>query len=256
MEALQKLKNLFNEGGYSSTNLSWKRIAVAVVLVLLVIVLIAVIADDASSGPLKTVQTLPGVVDVRKKVKEYFSEAPWKPQENFNEAPWKPQERFTLPEVNEGKWKPMEHMSGEEASPVVPNETKQIMTALGYVGPDSSTWEEVIKVTELEPSTFTNHQDFVKDTRRFSSGANFTSVTDDNNSPFFTNFIGLQRPMHVDIGESARQQQDVDQSVLKRNSQLRFGPNTPDFDLAMYAPAAALGNYEAKVQNAEQFVNW
>jgi hypothetical protein len=245
---MDKVKELFKVDGKSYNSLSWKRVLLAVVIVLLIVAFIL---------------TLVGALDgyepakqLRQKIREAYTEKPWKPQENYTEKPWKPQERFTLPEVKETKWKPMEHMSGEESSPVVPNETKQIMTALGYVGPDSSTWEEVIKVSELEPSTFTNHQDFVKDVRRFSSGANFTSVTDDNNNWSFTQFIGLQRPQHVDIGESSRQQPDVDQSVLKRNGQLRFGSNTADFDLAMYAPPSALGNYESKVQNAEQFVNW
>jgi len=64
--------------------------------------------------------------------------------------------------------------------------------------------------------------DFVKDVRRFSSGANFTSVTDDNTNLAFVNFRGLRRPEHVPIGPDARQQPDIDESVLSRNRPLRF----------------------------------
>lgn len=90
-------------------------------------------------------------------------------------------------------------------------------TALGI----SSTlpWDEVIKVTELDPATFINQQEFVKDVRIFSSGANFTSVSDSNNSDAFVNFVGLVRPeAYVGmIGASARQVPDVDETVLTRN---------------------------------------
>jgi hypothetical protein len=126
------------------------------------------------------------------------------------------------------------------------------MNALGYG--DNGTWTEVLTVSELDPSVFTNHQDFVKDVRRFSSGANFTSVTDDNNNWSFTQFVGLRRPQHVDIGASARQQQDIDQSVLKRNADFRWGSNQSDF--AIQRALDKTDNYEAKVQNAENFVNW
>jgi hypothetical protein len=99
------------------------------------------------------------------------------------------------------------------------------LTVLGYTG--QQPWGEVIKATELDPSTFVNHNEFVKDVRRFSSGSNFTSVSDDNTSSDFTNFVGLRRPTHVPIGETARQQPDIDQSVLQRNPRFAFveGPN-------------------------------
>jgi hypothetical protein len=103
-----------------------------------------------------------------------------------------------------------------------------MMTALGYVG--SQPWDETIKLTELDPSTFVHHNEFTKDTRRFSSGANFTSVADDNTSDFFTNFQGLRRPQHVPISPFARQQPDVDQTVLMRNKSLRW-TSGPNFDV-------------------------
>lgn len=94
------------------------------------------------------------------------------------------------------------------------------LSALGYTG--TLPWDEVIQTSELDPSTFINHQEFVKDVRRFSSGANFTSVTDDNTNLAFTNFIGLRRPEHVNIGDGARQIPDVDTDVLKRSKVFRW----------------------------------
>ena len=129
--------------------------------------------------------------------------------------------------------KPLEPMRGRrehmEVDPnsigLPPGQTSDVLTVLGYTG--QQPWGEVIKATELDPSTFVNHNEFVKDVRRFSSGANFTSVADDNTSNDFVNFVGLRRPTHVPIGQTARQQPDIDQSVLQRNSRFAFveGPN-------------------------------
>lgn len=140
-------------------------------------------------------------------------------------------------------------------------ESSELMQIMGYG--DDATWDEVLKTTELDPATFANHQDFVKDVRRFSSGANFTSVTDDNTNSAFTNFVGLRRPQQVDIGASARQQPDIDQSVLKRNKPLYWGYAAGG---ATYLTAEQNGvpagqyqfenAYEGNVQNAENFVNW
>ncbi len=129
--------------------------------------------------------------------------------------------------------KPLEPMRGRRehlandpnALGLPPGQTSDVLTVLGYTG--QQPWGEVIKATELDPSTFVNHNEFVKDVRRFSSGSNFTSVSDDNTSSDFTNFVGLRRPTHVPIGETARQQPDIDQSVLQRNPRFAFveGPN-------------------------------
>lgn len=100
-----------------------------------------------------------------------------------------------------------------------PSSSDSLM-ALGYSG--NLPWDEVIQTSELDPSTFINHQEFVKDVRRFSSGANFTSICDDNVNLAYTNFIGLRRPEHVTIGESARQVPDVNEDVLKRNRVFRW----------------------------------
>lgn len=101
-----------------------------------------------------------------------------------------------------------------------PEEVSSTLDALGYTA--DAPWTEVLKASELDQSTFANHIDFVKDVRRFSSGANFTSVTDDNNNSAFTNFVGLRRPEHVPIGWDARQVPDVDETVLQRNRNLRW----------------------------------
>lgn len=163
-----------------------------------------------------------------------------------------PSESFSLPEMP--SFMRSEHLDAGGKG-AIPTDTQKIMGAMGYG--DNSTWEEVIKVSELDPSDFTNHQDFVKDVRRFSSGANFTSVTDDNINWSQTQFVGLRRPQHVDIGASARQQQDVDVSVLKRNKPLYWGYSAGG---ATYLTAeqnkVPAGQYENNVMNAENFVNW
>lgn len=100
----------------------------------------------------------------------------------------------------------------ETEPPAVVASTQQ---AMGY--PPDAPWDEKMKATELEPSLFVQQMDFVKDVRRFSSGANFTSVTDDNTNSDFVNFRGLRRPQHVPIGSSARQIPDIDETVLQRN---------------------------------------
>ena len=94
------------------------------------------------------------------------------------------------------------------------------LETLGYT--DNVSWEDAIKVEDLDESVFVGHRDYVKDVSRFSSGANFTSVADDNTSFAFSNFVGLRRPQNVFIGNTARQQPDLDQTVLMRNKDLRF----------------------------------
>ena len=112
-------------------------------------------------------------------------------------------------EVNDPK-------AGATAQPA----TSDSLKALGYVG--GLPWSDVIKTTELDPSTFINHEEFVKDVRRFSSGANFTSVTDDNTNLAFVNYVGLRKPESVTIGSTARQIPDVDETVLQRNKVFRW----------------------------------
>lgn len=99
--------------------------------------------------------------------------------------------------------------------------TSDILQNEGYAA-DNFNWGEYITAQDLDPSAFDSQQDFVKDVKRFSSGANFTSTSDDNTSPIFTNFIGLRRPEHVPIGSSARQVPDIDETVLQRTKTFRW----------------------------------
>lgn len=101
-----------------------------------------------------------------------------------------------------------------------PGQTSDTLLALGYTG--NVPYDEVIQASELDPSTFVNHMDFVKDVRNFSSGAAFTDKDEDSESFVFTNFIGLRRPQHVEIGASARQTVDVNEDVLKRSRPFVF----------------------------------
>lgn len=96
-----------------------------------------------------------------------------------------------------------------------PGQTSDTLMALGYTG--SVPWDEVLQAAELDPATHLRQMEFTKDVKRYSSGANFTDVSGDNNSFAFTNFTGLRRPQHVEIGYSARQVPDIDEDVLKRN---------------------------------------
>ena len=112
----------------------------------------------------------------------------------------------------------IEHLEEPVAKPE-PNES-DTLTALGYTG--SLPWDEVLQASELDPATHINHKEFVKDVKRFSNGANFTSVTDDNTNMAFTNFRGLRRPEHVPIGPGARQVPDIDDTVLQRNKVFRW----------------------------------
>lgn len=117
-----------------------------------------------------------------------------------------------------GLWKKdVERM--EEQPKTLPKTIANELYDRGYEG--EVPWTDVIK-TSLDPSTFTNHEEFVKDVRRFSSGANFTSVTDDNTNIDFVNFRGLRRPEHVPIGATARQVPDIDETVLMRNKPFRW----------------------------------
>ena len=99
--------------------------------------------------------------------------------------------------------------------------TSDILQNEGYAA-DGFTWDEYIKADDLDPSAFDSQAEFVKDVKRFSSGANFTSTADDNTSPIFTNFIGLRRPEHVPIGSSARQVPDIDVKDLQRTKAFRW----------------------------------
>ena len=111
---------------------------------------------------------------------------------------------------------------GMEVDPT-PKTAQGIVKEEGYGG--DLNWTEVIKTTDLDPSTFDNHRDFIKETRRYSSGANFTSTTDDNISPQMVNFVGLRRPSSVPIHAGRRQVEDLQYDVFDRNKEkeIRWG---------------------------------
>ncbi len=89
-------------------------------------------------------------------------------------------------------------------------------------------YNEIIAEVSLDPSIADSHNQYVANVRQFSSGANFSAISDDNTSPIFTNFIGFSRPQYVEVDETARQVPDIDTSVLKRNKRLAF---TNDYGL-------------------------
>ena len=106
----------------------------------------------------------------------------------------------------------LEHEIPDEA----PSKLPQV-----YPQPKMS-WSEHIAYTDIDPSVHKSHAEFVNETSRWSSGAGFTSTTDDNTNLAFTNYVGLNKPSHVPIGASARQVPDIDESVLMRNDRLRW----------------------------------
>lgn len=83
-------------------------------------------------------------------------------------------------------------------------------------------WNEQIKNMDLDPSISKSHNKYVSNIRQYSSGANFTSIADDNTSPMYTNFVGFSRPRHVPIDPTARQVPDIDENVFKRNKHMYF----------------------------------
>jgi hypothetical protein len=108
-------------------------------------------------------------------------------------------------------------------------EPKPILTATvsagsaeNFANPSDITYDDVMKKKSLEDSVVDSHRQYVANTRQFSSGANFTSVADDNNSTLFTNFLGFVRPYKVDILPGARQIPDIDDSVFARNKHMYF----------------------------------
>jgi len=132
-------------------------------------------------------------------------------------APSRAARPYRIPDVS---WEKLQNPKDTSAVALPSEEVDATLDALGYTR--DAPWDAIIAQTEIDPSAFANHMDFVKDVRRFSSGSNFTSVTDDNTNAAFVNFRGLRRPWHVPIGPDARQQPDIDESVLQRNKPLRW----------------------------------
>jgi hypothetical protein len=109
---------------------------------------------------------------------------------------------------------------------LAPEPTEMVKKVLKREGTSENLdWMEVCKGTELDPSTQDNHSDFIKETSRYSSGANFTSTTDDNISSQMVNFVGLRRPSSVPISPGRRQIEDLQYDVFDRNKEgeIRWG---------------------------------
>lgn len=101
----------------------------------------------------------------------------------------------------------------EEEAPQVDFEIEEFNEEV----PDLPTnWEDEMKQLALDPETIQNHKEWVRDVKVLSSGAGYSNVDDSNNTPYFTNYIGLSRPRHVPQGSTARTIVDVDESVLQR----------------------------------------
>jgi hypothetical protein len=86
----------------------------------------------------------------------------------------------------------------------------------------SNNWQGSMANYNLEPSIVQSHDKYVQNVRQYSSGANFSAISDDNVSPMQTNFIGFSRPRFVDIDPTARQVPDYDHTTLKRNKHMVF----------------------------------
>lgn len=115
----------------------------------------------------------------------------------------------------------------DDSAPEVPTEnmtdkpeSSDVLTELGY--DTDFSWEDAIKADNIDPSVHSNHREFVKDSSRFSSGVGFSALDDESRSRAAMNFQGFRRPQHVPIGATARQQPDVDETVLQRHKEFRF----------------------------------
>jgi hypothetical protein len=170
------------------------------VAVLILIILILVFRAQIDYLIRGSLATLSGTIRPKDRVKMVYAGLP-------EDNDW--DERLTQPAA-----------AGTGGSTLPAGQTSDTLLALGYT--NTVPWDEVIQATELDPSTHVNHMEFVEGVRRFSSGANFADIAGDNNSFAFSNFRGLRRPEHVEIGSSARQQPDIDEDVLKRNKPFIF----------------------------------
>lgn len=86
----------------------------------------------------------------------------------------------------------------------------------------SNNWQGLMANANLDPSIIQSHDKYVQNVRQYSSGANFSAISDDNVSPMQTNYIGFTRPRFVEIDPTARQIPDYDHTTLKRNKHMVF----------------------------------
>ena len=88
--------------------------------------------------------------------------------------------------------------------------------------PQDYDWEEAIKYMNLDPSIQESHAEYTDELTRFSSGAGFGSVADDNRTVTSTNFVGFHRPQYIPVDPTARQVPDEATEIYKRNK--TWGP--------------------------------
>ncbi len=98
--------------------------------------------------------------------------------------------------------------------------TKEISKKIDV--PVEKSWNDVLQDKSLDPSISESHSDYIANTRQYSSGANYTAVSDDNTSDLFTNYLGFSKPRFVEIDPTATQIPDIDNSVFKRNKHMYF----------------------------------
>lgn len=83
-------------------------------------------------------------------------------------------------------------------------------------------WNDILMEGSIEKGIIDSHANYIKNVRQFSSGANFASVTDDNTSPAFTNYMGFTRPRYIEEDDTARQVLSEDVEINKRNKHMTF----------------------------------
>jgi hypothetical protein len=86
----------------------------------------------------------------------------------------------------------------------------------------ANNWQGLMANSNLDPSIIQSHNKYTQNTRQYSSGANFSAISDDNVSPMQTNFLGFSRPRYVEVDPTARQVPDYDEHTLKRNKRMTF----------------------------------
>lgn len=98
-----------------------------------------------------------------------------------------------------------------------PNTNKDV-----EVMPENYDWEEQIKDMNLDPSVMESHNEYTEELTRFSSGAGFGSVADDNRTVTDINWVGFHRPQYIPVDPTARQVPSEDVNIYKRND--TWGP--------------------------------
>lgn len=189
-------------------------------LAIIIILLVLIFNRQVAFWIHSTKATLLSILSNRKynpKKQEYMEE---NPKDSKGKSSKKAKQAKQAQQAQQAKQAQQEKQAKQAKQENSEDSEKTDLNDMGYS--KGLAWNEVLATTELDPAIQENHNSFVQSTKRFSSGANFTNVSDDNNSNAFVNFVGLLRPSHVPIGASARVVPDVDETVLQRNDRLRW----------------------------------